>query len=119
MLQIVMHIARNEQIQPPVAVIVTPRSAIGPVAQRYARLLGYVSERAVVVVVVQPILSVVGHKDIGPAIVLKVGDGHAETPAVVRDPGPGGHIGKGPVVVVMEQRRMGRRLLDRKSTRLN
>jgi hypothetical protein len=43
----------------------------------HAGLFGYVGEGAVVVVVVEPVLSIIGDKDVGPAVVVVVGDGHA------------------------------------------
>ena len=61
------------------------------------------------IVVVQAVLSVVADEDVGPAIVVVVANGHAESPAVVGDAGLFGNIGESAVVVVMEERCVGRR----------
>ena len=63
------------------------------------------------VVVVEPVLSVVAHKEIGPAVVVVVGNRAAIAPAVVGHAGLGAHIGKGSVVVVVKQRGVRRLLL--------
>ena len=41
---------------------------------------------------------------IGPAVVVVVGHGAAESPAVVGDAGFGGDVGEGAVVIVVEER---------------
>ena len=60
------------------------------------------------VVAVEPVVAEVGNKDVGPAVVVEIRDGHAEAPAVVGDAGLVGHVGKGSVVIVVKERGMGR-----------
>ena len=60
------------------------------------------------VVVVEAVLAVVAHIDVGPAVVVVVGDRAAIAPAVVGHAGLGAHIGKCAIVVVVEQRGVGR-----------
>ena len=109
---IVMNVAGNEEIETPVSIVIAEGCAVRPVTQTNSRFFAYVSECAVVIVVVQTVIAVIGNKDIRPAIVVKVADGHAEAPSVVRDTRFGCHIGKGPVVVVVEERGMRRSLLS-------
>src|SRR5580658_924006 len=111
---VVMQISGDKQIQPPIAVVVAPCGAGMPcrrIVERYAGLLGNIGKRSVVIVVVEAVLAPVRHKDIGPAVVVVVRNGHAETPAVVGHAGLGRHVGERAVVVIMKQRRVGRRLL--------
>ena len=54
------------------------------------------------IVVIQTVLAPVGHEDVGPAIVVIIGDCGAESPAVVGDTGLGGYIREGSVVIVMK-----------------
>ena len=60
------------------------------------------------VVVVEAVLAEVGDVDVGPAIVVVVGDGYAYAPAVVGDSGFIGDVGEGAVVIVVEESRFGR-----------
>ena len=111
MVAVEMDVSRNKQIQAPIAVIVAPRSAGRPIPQLHAGFFRDIGKRPVVVVVVQAVLAPVGHVNIRPAVIVIVCNGHADAPAVVGYAGLRCHIRKGAVVIVMEQRRMGWRLL--------
>ena len=108
MSQVPVDITRHKKIQAAIAVIVAESWPRGPVPQGHSRLFGDVGEGAIVIVVVEPVLSKVGDVDVRPAVVIIVPDGDAKTPAVVGDACLLGHIGEGAVVVVMEQRCMRR-----------
>ena len=59
------------------------------------------------IVVVEPVLSIIGNEDVWPSVVIEIPDGDAEAPAVVGDPGLFGDVGKCSVVVVVKERGMG------------
>ena len=105
-----VHIARDVEIELAVAVVVAPRRAWRPVAQRHFRLLRHIGKRSIVIVVVEPILAVVADVQIRPAIVVIVRNRAAIAPAVVLNAGLFRDIGECPVVIVAEQRGMRRRL---------
>src|SRR5260370_6786660 len=102
-----MHIAGKYQIQTAVAIEVRPRSTRRPVGQRNSGLLGYIGKRAIVIVVVEAILSPVCDEDVGPTIVVIIADSYAESPPVVRDACLGGNVSKRAVMIVMKKRGMG------------
>ena len=56
---------------------------------------------------VEAVFADVGDVDVGPAVVVKVGDGHASAPAIVGDTGLGGDVSEGAVVIVAEERGVG------------
>ena len=56
------------------------------------------------VVVVQPVLTVIGDEDVGPAVVVEVTYCHSKAPAIVGDTGLCGDVGEGAVVVVVKER---------------
>jgi len=101
-----VHIAGDIQIQKTVAVVVAPGRSRRPVAQRDSGLFGDIGKCPVVIVVVKPVLAVVTHEDIRPAVVVVVGNAHPVAPAVVGHAGLRGYIGKRSVMVVMKQRGM-------------
>ena len=98
-----MDVAGDEEVELAVAVVVSPGSTGGPVAEGYAGFGGDVGEGAVVVVMVEAVLAEVGDVEVRPAVVVVVGDGCAEAPAVVGDASFGGDVGEGSVVVVVEE----------------
>jgi hypothetical protein len=55
------------------------------------------------IVVEELVLPGVDHVDIGPAIVVVVADRHAHAVAFARHAGFLGHVGEGPIVVVVVQ----------------
>src|SRR5579862_2567165 len=93
MIGIEFDVAGNEEIQQAVAVVITPRGAGGPAAERDTRFFGDVGERAVVIVVVEAILAEVRDVDVWPAVVVVIRHGDAEAPAFVRDSRLFGDIG--------------------------
>src|SRR5260370_3954342 len=103
-----MHIAGKYQIQTAVAIEVRPCGARRPVAQRNSSLLGHIGKRAIVIVVVEAILSPVGDEDVGPTIVVIIADSYAESPPVVRDACLGGNVSKRAVMIVIKKRGVGR-----------
>ena len=103
-----MKVAGDEEIEPSVAVVVAKSRAGRPSAECHAGFLRYVGEGAIVIVVVETVLSVVRNVEIGPTIVVVVRYDHAETPPVIGYSGFGGDVGKCSIVVVMEKRGMGR-----------
>src|ERR1035437_117623 len=96
-LDVVVKIPTDEQVQPPIAIVVAESRARGPCPQRYASLLSHIGERSVMIIVIEAVLPVVSYIDIGPAIVIVISHHHAIAPSVIS------HSGLG----------------DRKSTRLN
>src|SRR6185437_8159170 len=98
-----------EKSEPPVAVIIAKRRAGGPVPQRHSGFYGNIGEGAVVVVVVKAILAEICHVEVGPAVVVVIANGAAESPAVVFDPGDIGDVGKRLIVIVAEERSVRRR----------
>ncbi len=106
-----VHIAGHVQVQQPVAVVVSPGRSGRPVAKRHAGCFRLVCEGPVVVVVVEPVLPVVAHIDVRPAVVVVVGNRAAITPAVVLHARLGAHVGKGAILVVPKQRRVRRLFL--------
>ena len=59
------------------------------------------------IVVIETVLAEVGDVDVGPSIVVVVGDRNANAPSFVGDAGLCGDVGEGAVVVVVKQRSFG------------
>src|SRR5207248_4154418 len=72
---------------------------------------GDVGKCAVVVVAIEAVLAVVGYVDVRPAIVVVVGYGDAEAPALVGDASLVSDVSKRSVMVVMEEHGAGRPFL--------
>src|SRR5579862_819538 len=98
-----LHVTGDEKIEAAVAVIVTPRGAGGPSAERDTGFFGDVGERAVVIVVIEPILAEVADVDVWPPIVIVIADHRAESPALIGDAGFVGVVAEGSVVIVVEE----------------
>ena len=62
------------------------------------------------IVPVQTVRSVIGHVEIGPAVVIEVARCNSEAPASVRDAGAIGDVREREVVIVAEERGARRRL---------
>src|SRR5271170_2399093 len=60
------------------------------------------------VVVIKAVLAEVGDIDIRPAVIVVVGDGDADTPAIIGHACLRRYIGKGAIVIVVKERSMGR-----------
>ena len=96
-------VARDEEIESAVAVVVAPGGAGGPGVDGYAGLLGDVGEGAVVVVAIEAAFAEVRDEEVGPAIVVEVAGDGAEAPTIVGDAGLGRDVGEGAVVIVVEE----------------
>ena len=59
-LQVVVHVAGNEQVEAAIAVVIAEGRTVRPVAERYAGLFSNIGEGAGVVVVVEAVLAEVG-----------------------------------------------------------
>src|SRR5712664_1958839 len=110
--QVELHVAGDVKVQLAVAVVVAERRARGPdglrAADRYARLLCKVCERAVMIVVIDTILAVIRDVQIRPAVIVEVAHGHAKPPSLIGYACLFGDVGKRAVVIVMKQSRAGR-----------
>src|SRR5258708_5095588 len=95
-------VARDEQAEAAVVIIVSPTRSRRPSTQRHASFFRDVGEGAIVIVVIEAVLAEVGDVNVRPAIVIVVTNGNAESPALVRDSRFVSHIGKGAVVIVVE-----------------
>src|SRR5260221_11495559 len=102
-IRVQLELARNEKIDQAVTIIVAPRGSGRPTAQSDASLFRYVSKGAVVVVVIQAILAVVGDVNVQPAVIVIVSDGDAKTPPLVGITGFVGYVTKSPVPMLVKQ----------------
>jgi hypothetical protein len=71
-IQIPMNVARSEEVEPSIAVIIADTYPGGPVAKRYACLFSNVSKCTIVIVLVKAILAEVSNIDIGPPVIILV-----------------------------------------------
>src|SRR5438445_5629090 len=111
MIDVVLHVARHEKIKKAVMIIVAPCGTCGPATKTDTSFSGNVSKSAIVIVVIQPILAVVGDVDVRPSIVVVVADGNAKAPPFVGNTSFFGNVGKCAVVVVVKEHGVGSRLL--------
>ena len=118
-----VHVTRDEQIEPAVAVVVAEARAGRPAARHDAHALGDVGERAVAIVAIEAVGPVVRDVEVRPAVVVDVAGRDAEAPSFVRDAGAIGDVGELEVAIVAEERgaprALGRRLsaLERSACR--
>ena len=82
-----LHVARDEQIELAVVVVVEEPGARAPAAGRHAGPRGDVGERAVAVVAVERVAAVARDVEVGEAVVVVVADRHAHAVVVLRHPG--------------------------------
>src|SRR2546430_1304395 len=88
----------------PVVVIVEEPRGDGPSAGRNAGLFGDVGERAVTVVVIQRVVAVAGHIQVGEAVVVIVGCRDAHSVIVIAGvlkAGLGGNVSKTAVAILL------------------
>ncbi len=74
-----IEIARNEEIKPPVVVIVEKAGGDRPAARRHTRFCRNVCKCAVSIVVIENVFAEVGDVNIGIAIVVVVSNGDAHS----------------------------------------
>src|SRR5262249_2262820 len=96
--------AGDEEIELRVVVVIEPHGAGGPTRRRDARFLCYVSERAVAVVAIENILTVVRDVEIDVAVAIVGGSGDAHSEPAARDAGFVSDISERAVVVVAIER---------------
>src|SRR5919205_4289267 len=84
-------------------VVVTPRRRSRPVPERDSGFFCDVSECAIVIVVIKPILPVVGDVDIRPAIVVVIADGDSESPTLICYTGFLSDVSKRAVMIVVKK----------------
>src|SRR4029077_10524729 len=94
MIDVVFHVPRHEKIKKAVVIIVAPRGTCGPATKPDTGFSGNISKSAIVIVVIQPIIAVVGHVDVRPSIVVVVADGNAKAPPFVGNTSFFGNVGK-------------------------
>src|SRR2546422_5216776 len=104
MVKVEIYIASDEQVEPPIAIIVAEGTARGPSAERDPGLFGNVSESAVVIVPVETILSEVRHVDVRPAVVIEIADAHALSPPLVSHARLLRDVGEGAIAIIMVER---------------
>src|SRR5260370_10912331 len=112
MCQFALHVTGDVKVQLAVAVVVAERRARGPdglrAADRYARLLCMVCERAIMFVLIESILAVINDVQIRPAVIVEVAYRHAKPPSLIGYACLFGDVGERSVVIVMKQSRTGR-----------
>src|SRR5258706_3135113 len=104
MVDVIVHVAGDEEIEEAVAIEVSPGGSGGPAADGYAGFFRDIGEGAVVIVAVKAIFAEVGDVDVGPAVVVVVSDGDAEAPALVGYTGFFRNVGEGAIVIIVEER---------------
>src|SRR5712692_11848576 len=100
MIRIKLCIARNEQIEEAVMIVVSPRRSGRPAAERDARFLRDIGECAIVIVVVEPVFAEVRYINVWPPIIVVIPHGYAEAPAFVRNAGLFRNVSECAVMVV-------------------
>src|ERR1700730_6911847 len=103
MVGVKFHIARNEQVQQAIMVVVAPSRSSGPSSELHTGFLGHVRECPIMIVVEETVLSKIRNVDIRPAIIVIVAHGNPEAPALVGYARFVGDVGERAVVVVMKQ----------------
>ena len=98
-----VEIARDQQIEAAVAVVVDPRAAaaVAGRGRRQPRLRRHVGEGAVAVVAIQGVVAVAGDEQVVEAVVVEVADGHRRRPAGAGQSGFRRDVGEGAVAVVL------------------
>src|ERR1035441_231657 len=86
------------------AAVVTERGASGPRSDRHTGSFRCVGKCSIVVVAIEAVFAIVGHVQIGPAVIVVIAYCAAVSPAGVGGTGFGGHLGERAVVVVVKER---------------
>src|SRR5262249_17340699 len=98
-----LDVARHEQVEAPVVVVVPPGGSGGPAAQGHAGFFGDVGEGAVVGVAGKPGLAGIRHVQVRPAVVVEIPDRYGEAPALVGHSRLFGDVRESAVVVVAQE----------------
>src|SRR5579864_3037360 len=101
--EIKLCVARNKKIDQSIMIIIAPGWASGPPAQCDTGFFSNVSKRSIVVVVIKPVLPKIRDINVGPTVIVVIPNCHPEAPALIRNSGFCGHVGKSAIVVVVEQ----------------
>src|SRR5271170_4653863 len=86
-LRVPEHVARDEQVEVAVVIVINEAGGTAPAARLHACFGSYVGESAVAIIVVERIFSVVGYVEVGEAVIVVIADRH--THAVVAGAGAG------------------------------
>src|SRR6202162_2768339 len=107
--QVQVDVIANEKVEPAIAIVIDKRTAGVPTRAlaRHARLLAYVGESPVTIVVIQNILAVIRYEQILPPVVVVIADANALAPARVPYSRLGGNVGEGAIAIVTEKMRSG------------
>ena len=100
--EVQVDVVGHEKVQAGIAIIVEERAARAPARPllEESRLRGDVLESAVATVVVEPVLSPVGHGEVDEAVVVVIARAGSLPPAAGSEPRPCGHVLEGPVAPV-------------------
>ena len=72
-----IHVAGHEEVEPSVVVVIEKACRNGPASACHPGLGGHIRKRSIAVVVIQNVLAVTGHVQIGIPVVVVVADRHA------------------------------------------
>src|SRR5262249_57116041 len=103
MIHIDMHVTGDEQIHVAVTVVVSPGCPGAEASHAYSGLFRHVFKCAVALVVVKDIAAVAGYVEVQKAVVIKIRNCHAHTPAFARQPRFFGDIGELQVGILVIQ----------------
>src|ERR1700722_14502317 len=101
--EIILNVAKHDEIQQSIVVEVNPRRARGPSAAANARLVGDVSKSAVANVVVELVATVRGPIQIFEAVVIVVTDGDSHSVSHTLKPGFFRHIFERSICFLMKK----------------
>ena len=87
-----IQVVRYEKIETPVAVIIDPRRTCTPARVIHAGFCGYVSERAIPIIVIQRVASEVCNIEVLEAVIVIISDRNTHAVADVPHPGFFGDI---------------------------
>ena len=110
-----MHVVRDHQVELAVAIVIDERTTCAPLlaGTGHAGLFGDFRKMPVAQVMKQPPFAVAGDEDIVVTIVVVVADARTLAPAGGDQASLRGDVGKGAIVIVMEEMAGGRLCRDR------
>src|SRR5882672_4676124 len=82
-----MHIAGHEQIEASIAIVVGPCGSHAESSARYVSAFGDVLEFTAAQIVVEDVVAVSGHVDVGQSIIVEISDRQSHSPAQDRETG--------------------------------